>query len=66
MFGQDWSTPVGLGFLVALILGLWAVFHVAQSTRSPLAKAVWCVLVLFVPYLGFLLWLFFGPRSAKS
>ncbi|MDX2234216.1 MAG: PLD nuclease N-terminal domain-containing protein [Hyphomonadaceae bacterium] len=65
MFGQSWSMPVGLGFLVALVLGLWAVFHIAQSERTPLCKAVWCVLVLFVPYLGFILWLLFGPRAAK-
>jgi hypothetical protein len=65
MFAQPWSTPVGLGFLFALVLALWAVFHIAQSGRTPLGKAVWCVVVLFIPYLGFLAWLFFGPRSGK-
>lgn len=66
MFGQTWSSPLGLGFLVALVLGLWAVFHIAQSDRRPLPKAVWCVLVLFVPYLGFLLWLLMGPRARRA
>ena len=65
MFGQHWSMPVGLGFLLALVLGLWAVFHIAQSGRTPLGKAVWCVVVLFIPYLGFFAWLLIGPRGGK-
>ncbi len=65
MFGQQWGMPAGIGFIIALVLALWAIFHIAQSGRTPLGKAVWCVLVLFVPYLGFLVWLFFGPRAAN-
>lgn len=62
MFGQHWPSQ-GLWFLISLVLALWAVFHIAQSDRSPLSKALWCVLVLFVPFLGFVLWLLLGPRS---
>jgi uncharacterized membrane protein len=65
MLGQDWPPFVTLGFLFALVLALWAVFNVAQSRASPFAKALWIVAVLFLPYLGFLAWLFFGPRSAR-
>jgi hypothetical protein len=65
MFGQDWPPYVTFGFLVALALALWAVFHIAQSRARPLAKALWIVFVLFVPYLGFLAWLFLGPRSGR-
>ncbi len=64
MFGQDWN-GIGLGFLIALVLALWAAFHIAQSDRTPLAKAIWLVVVLFIPFLGFLAWLFFGPRSKR-
>lgn len=64
MFGQSW-TVLGFGFAVALVLALWSVFHIAQSRSGPLSKAIWIVLVLFIPYLGFLAWLFFGPRSAR-
>ncbi|MES1158536.1 MAG: PLD nuclease N-terminal domain-containing protein [Terricaulis silvestris] len=53
-------------FLVGLILAIWSVFHIYQSSSSPLAKALWIVAVLFLPLLGFLAWLFFGPRSAKQ
>lgn len=65
MLGQQWSMPVGLGFIIALALALWAVFHIVQSQKTPWAKAVWSVLVLCVPYLGFLLWLLLGPRATK-
>lgn len=65
MFGQDWDY-IGPGFIIALILALWAVFNIAQNTRTPpLFKATWIVFVLFVPFIGFFIWLFFGPRSKK-
>ncbi len=65
MFGQYWP-QYGFGFLVALVLALWAVFNIAQNDRTtPFWKAVWCVFVLFVPFLGFLVWLFIGPRSTR-
>lgn len=65
MLGQHWG-QYGLGFLLALILALWAVFHIAQSEIArPFSKAVWIVIVLFIPLFGFLAWLFFGPRAQK-
>lgn len=65
MFGQEWGSPLGIGFAFALILALWAVFHIVQSGNSPLAKAIWCVVVLFIPLFGFVAWLAFGPRSPR-
>ena len=62
MFGHgNW----GLWGLISLVLALWAVFHIAQSDRTPLGKAIWCVVVLFMPFFGFGAWLFFGPRSTR-
>jgi hypothetical protein len=66
MFSQHWPSYVTLGFVFALCLALWSIFHIAQSRTSPFGKAVWIVLVLFVPYLGFLAWLFIGPRSGRT
>ncbi|MGE0827746.1 MAG: PLD nuclease N-terminal domain-containing protein [Hyphomonadaceae bacterium] len=66
MFGQDWPPYATLGFIVALILALWAVFHIAQSRSGPLGKAIWIVAVLFLPYLGFIAWLIFGPRAKRG
>lgn len=66
MLAQTWE-HFGFGFILALILALWAVFHIAQSERAgPLAKAIWVAVVLFIPFLGFVAWLFFGPRAKKA
>lgn len=65
MFGQNWTT-IGLGFLIALTLALWAIYNIAGAKKAtPLVKAVWTVAVLFIPYLGFFAWLFFGPRADR-
>jgi len=64
MFGQEWHY-VGFWFLLSLVLALWAVFSIAQSSASPLGKAIWVVFVLFVPFIGFVCWLIFGPKSGR-
>jgi hypothetical protein len=66
MFGQSWET-VGIGFIIAFVLGFWSVFNIVQNDRtSPFWKSVWCAFVLLVPYLGFICWLLFGPRATKN
>jgi uncharacterized membrane protein len=30
MFGQSW-TNIGIGFIIAFILGFWAVLHIVQN-----------------------------------
>ncbi len=52
----------GLLGLIWLIIIIWAVIRVAQSSATPLAKALWIVLLLFLPLLGLILWLLFGPK----
>ncbi len=66
MFGDDWQNYGPVGLTIALLLGLWGVFHTVQSDKSPFSKALWCALVLCLPFFGFALWLFFGPRSARA
>ncbi len=65
MLADHWH-EVGFVYIVGWILAIWSVIHIAQSTSSPLVKALWIVAVLFLPLLGFLAWLFFGPRSATK
>jgi hypothetical protein len=50
--------------LVLLGLSIWALIHIVQSGASTGGKVVWVLLILFLPLLGFLAWLFFGPRKA--
>jgi hypothetical protein len=64
MFGQDWDGGMTFGFMVALLLAIWAVIHIVQSrSTGPFGKALWSIVVLFLPYVGFVAWLVFGPRA---
>ncbi len=56
----------GIFGLLALILDLWAIIHVAQSRAEPFKKAVWIAVIVVMPLFGFLLWLLLGPRSGKD
>lgn len=51
-----------LGFIWLLII-IWAIVKVAQSRAGSLAKLLWILLLLFVPLLGFILWLLLGPKG---
>ncbi|CAN5677471.1 hypothetical protein BH23PSE1_BH23PSE1_08720 [soil metagenome] len=49
--------------LIVLILNIWAIFKIIGSAASTGAKVVWVLVILFMPILGFLIWLIFGPRA---
>lgn len=67
MFANGFPTNFGFGIAVSLILAFWAVYNIVQNQSSgPFGKAVWTYLVLFVPFLGFVLWLIFGPKSERK
>lgn len=55
------------GFLGAifLILAIYAIIKVAQSNAGAFAKAIWVVVLLCFPILGFFVWLIFGPSSPR-
>jgi hypothetical protein len=52
--------------VLVLIADIWAIVNILQSTADTGKKVVWTVVVLLLPVLGFLLWLFLGPRTGKS
>jgi hypothetical protein len=56
----------GLWGLLFLIADVWAIVNIFQSTASTGKKVLWIVLVIVLPVLGFLLWLFLGPRTGRS
>ena len=62
MFG---GLEIGFFGIIWLLLVVWAGFHIVQSSTSPFGKAIWVIVVLFIPVLGWLIWLLFGPRAAK-
>ena len=54
----------GFGGLLILALDIWAIISVIGSNASTGKKVIWTLLILFLPIIGFILWLIMGPRSA--
>ncbi|MFO7593568.1 MAG: PLDc N-terminal domain-containing protein [Pseudomonadota bacterium] len=50
--------------LILLILVIWGVVSTIQSRASIGKKVLWVVILLLLPFLGFILWLLLGPKSA--
>ena len=55
----------GLWILLAQVLNMWAWLSVIQSGSGLLAKAIWTVILLVLPGIGYILWYLFGPRQAR-
>jgi len=58
--GIEIGGPIGL---IILILDVWAIINVVGSGASNGKKLIWVVLILVLPILGFVIWLFAGPRN---
>lgn len=56
----------GIGGLLLLALNVWAFVSIIGSHATTGSKVLWCLLVLLLPLLGFLIWLFAGPRAASA
>jgi len=53
--------------LIVLVLDIWAIVNiVGSSTTSTGAKVLWVLLILFLPVIGFIIWLLAGPRSSPA
>jgi succinate dehydrogenase/fumarate reductase cytochrome b subunit len=65
---QGWEVSVfeGLIGLLILIADVWAILNIFQSSESTGTKALWIVLVLVLPLLGFVIWYFAGPKSSTG
>lgn len=61
------SIQVGgfFGFLV-LVADIWAILNVVQSRGTNMNKLLWVLAILFLPVLGFIIWLIFGPRGQSA
>jgi hypothetical protein len=54
-----------LGLLV-LIANIWAIVQILSSAASTGAKVLWTLLILLLPVVGFVIWLFAGPKSGTA
>ncbi|WP_109259366.1 PLDc N-terminal domain-containing protein [Hyphobacterium indicum] len=61
--GIEIAGPLGL---LILVFDIYAILNVARSQASSLVRVVWIALILIAPIIGFLLWLFLGPREERS
>lgn len=56
----------GIGGFILLLLDIWAIVSVIGSSATTGGKVLWVLLILLLPLVGFLIWLFAGPRSAGA
>lgn len=56
----------GIGGLILLVLDIWAIVSIIGSGASTGGKVGWTLAVLLLPLLGFIAWLFAGPRGARA
>ena len=53
----------GLLGLIWLIILVWAIIKTAQARVGLLVRFCWILILIVFPVLGFLLWLFLGPKG---
>jgi hypothetical protein len=53
----------GLLGLIILILDVYAIVKVVQSSAGTGVKVAWIIVILLLPVLGLLLWFFLGPKG---
>jgi hypothetical protein len=56
----------GLWGLLVLVADIWAIVNIFQSGADTGKKVLWTVLVILLPIVGFILWFFLGPRTARA
>ena len=52
--------------ILVLVADIWAIVNIFQSGASTERKVLWTVLVILLPFLGFIAWLVAGPRTGRS
>ena len=56
----------GIGGFILLALDIWALISVIGSNETTGKKVIWVVAILFLPLIGFIAWLIFGPRASRA
>ena len=53
----------GLLGLIWLIIVVWAIVKTAQARVGLVVRVLWILILLVFPVIGFLFWLFLGPKG---
>ncbi len=56
----------GLFGLIVLIADVWAILNIFQSSANTERKLLWTVIVILLPFAGFVAWYFLGPRTNQA
>ena len=64
--GEKHMYQGGIFGLIVLIADVWAIVNIFQSSADTGSKVLWIIVVFLLPLLGFVLWYFFGPKTAKA
>jgi hypothetical protein len=51
----------GIVGLIILILDIYAILMILQSSATTIQKLIWALVVFFLPLLGLIIWYFAGP-----
>ena len=54
---------LGLLGLIWLVIVVWAIIKTAQARVGLLVRFCWILILIVFPVLGFLFWLFLGPKG---
>lgn len=55
----------GILGLIILIFDIYAIIKIVGSGASTGGKVIWILVILFLPVIGLILWLLFGPSKAS-
>jgi len=55
----------GILGVIVLILDIFAIFKIAQSSESTGKKILWALLVIILPIIGLVIWFIAGPGDKK-
>jgi hypothetical protein len=55
----------GIWGLIVLAADVWAIVNIFQSSATTGTKVLWTLLVILLPVVGFIIWYFAGPKTAR-
>ncbi len=55
----------GVSGILVLILDIWAILKILQSSASNGERVLWILLIIVLPLIGFVIWLSAGPGSRR-
>ena len=53
----------GLLGVIFLLIAIWAIAKIINSSATTGKKIIWILFILFLPVLGLLVWFLIGPKG---